>query len=91
MQRHVTWRQSAGRQGWEETAMTWQPTYLLKARIVETQQPAATRKCPVNNRGTVFSAQTVPMAAHATMKCVMPPLNNNCTLTEEWCFQHGPC
>jgi hypothetical protein len=65
--------------------------YYLKARIVESQQPAVTRQRPVNNRGMVFSAQSVPMAAHATMEYVMHSLSNNCTATEERCFLRGPC
>jgi hypothetical protein len=34
----------------------------------------------------VFSAQAMPMAAHATKDYVMPSLNNNFTVTEEQCF-----
>jgi hypothetical protein len=60
--------------------------YLLKARIVELKQPAVTSQCPVNNnKGMVFSAQSVPMVAHATMEYVMPSLSNNCIVTEELC------
>jgi hypothetical protein len=55
----------------------------LKARNVESQQPAITRQWPANNRGMVFSAQSVPMAAHAIMKYVIPSLSKNCTATEE--------
>jgi hypothetical protein len=65
--------------------------YSLKARIVESQQPAITRRRPVNNRVMVFSAQSMPMAAHATMVYVMPSLSNNCTATEEGCFLCCPC
>jgi hypothetical protein len=57
--------------------------YSLKAKIVESEQPAVTRQRPVNNRGMVFSALSVAMAAHATMEYVMPSLSNNCTATEE--------
>jgi hypothetical protein len=60
--------------------------YSLKARIVESQQPAVTRQWPLNNnRGMVISVQSVPMAANATMDYVMPSLSNSCT-TEEQCF-----
>jgi hypothetical protein len=38
--------------------------YSLQARIVVSQQPAVSRQRPVNNRGIVFSAQSVQMAAH---------------------------
>jgi hypothetical protein len=66
--------------------------YSLKARIVESQQLAVTWQQPVNNnRGMVFSMQSMPMAAHATMKYVMPSLSNNCTATEEQCFLCGQC
>jgi hypothetical protein len=42
--------------------------HLLKARIVESQQPAVTRQRPIkSNKGIVFSAETVLMAAQATM------------------------
>jgi hypothetical protein len=34
--------------------------YSLKGRTVESQQPAVTRKRPVNNKGTVFSTRSVP-------------------------------
>jgi hypothetical protein len=46
--------------------------YLLKARIVESQQPIFARELPLNNRVIVFSAQSVPMAVYATVECVMP-------------------
>jgi hypothetical protein len=65
--------------------------YALKAKIVESEQPAVTRQQPVNNRGMVFSSQSVAMAAHATMEYVMPSLSNNCTATEERCLIRGPC
>jgi hypothetical protein len=56
------------------------------------QQPAVTRQLPVNfNRRIVFSAQSVPMAAHVTMDYVMASLNNNYIATEERCFLRGPC
>jgi hypothetical protein len=38
-----------------------------------------------------FSVQSVPMAAHATMEYIMPPLSNNRNATEEQCFLCGPC
>jgi hypothetical protein len=44
-----------------------------------------------NNRGMVFSAPAVPMAAHATMEYGMPQLRNNRTATEERCFLRGLC
>jgi hypothetical protein len=65
--------------------------YLLKARIVESQQPAITRQQSINNRSMVFSEQSVTMAAHATVEYIMPSLSNNCTATEEWCFLCSPC
>jgi hypothetical protein len=66
--------------------------YALKARIVETQQPAVTRQRPVNkNRRMAFSAEFVPMAAHATMQYVMPSLSNNCTTREERHFLGNAC
>jgi hypothetical protein len=58
--------------------------YLLKARIMESQQQAVTMQWPVNNkREMVFSAQSMPMALHATGDYVMPSLSNNYTATEE--------
>jgi hypothetical protein len=58
--------------------------YSLKARTVHSQQPAVTTQRPVNNnRRIVFYAQSVPMAAHATVEYVMPSLSNNYTATEE--------
>jgi hypothetical protein len=46
------------------------------------QQLAVTRHWPINNiKGMGFSAQSMLMAAHATMECVMPSLGNNCTVT----------
>jgi hypothetical protein len=46
--------------------------YSLKARIMVSQKPAVTRQRSVNNnREIVFSAQSVSMAAHATMEHVM--------------------
>jgi hypothetical protein len=56
--------------------------YSLKARTVESQQLAISRQRPINIRGMVFSAQSMLMAAHATMEYVMPSLSNNCTMTE---------
>jgi hypothetical protein len=42
--------------------------HSLKARIMETQQLAVTRQQSVNNnRGMVFSVQSMPMAVHATI------------------------
>jgi hypothetical protein len=55
--------------------------YSLKARIVETKQPAVTRQRPVNkNRRMVFPVQPVPTAADATMEYVMPSLSNRGTV-----------
>jgi hypothetical protein len=66
--------------------------YSLKAGIVEPQQPVVTRQWPINNnRGMVFSTQSVPMAVHAIMEYVMPSLSNSCTAAEERCFIRGPC
>jgi hypothetical protein len=66
--------------------------YSLKARIMESQQPAVTRQQPVNNKtGMVFSARSVSIAAHGIIKYVMPLLSNNRTATEEQCFLLGPC
>jgi hypothetical protein len=65
-------------------------TYSLKARIVA-QRPAVTRQRNVNNRGMVSSAQSMPMAAHATMEYVMPSLSNNYTATEERRFLCSSC
>jgi hypothetical protein len=45
----------------------------------------------LGNGGMVFSAQSVPMAAHATVEYVMPSLSNSCCATEERCFLRGPC
>jgi hypothetical protein len=65
------------RRRWEETKNI--VAYSLKARIVESQQPAVTRQRPVkNNRRMVFSAHSVPMATRTTTEYVMPTLNNNC-------------
>jgi hypothetical protein len=65
--------------------------YLIKARIVKSQQPAITRQLPVNNnnnnnRGILFFAQTVPMAMHAMVEYVMPLLNNNFTAARNGVF-----
>jgi hypothetical protein len=35
----------------------------------------------IRNRGIAFSAWSVPMAVHATLEYVNPPLSNNCTVT----------
>jgi hypothetical protein len=40
--------------------------YLLKARIMESQQQAVTMQWPANKRKMVFSVQSVPMALGAT-------------------------
>jgi hypothetical protein len=66
--------------------------YSLKAKIMESQQPAVTRQRPINNNiGMVFPAQSVAMAAHEIMEYVMPSLSNNCTATEEQFYLRGPC
>jgi hypothetical protein len=66
--------------------------YSLKARIMESEQPAFTRQRPVNNnRGMVFCARSVPMLEHVTVNYVMPPLSDNRTATEERCFLRGSC
>jgi hypothetical protein len=65
--------------------------YSLNARIGESQQLAITRQWPVNNnRGIVFSVQSVPMIAHTTVEYVMPSLSNNCIATEERHYLRGP-
>jgi hypothetical protein len=65
--------------------------HSLKARIVESQQLAVTMQRPLNNRGMVFSAQSVLMAAHAAIEYIIPLLSNNFTATEEQCFLCSPC
>jgi hypothetical protein len=45
--------------------------YLLKARNVESQQLAVTRQQPVNNRGILFSAESMLMALHTTTEYVI--------------------
>jgi hypothetical protein len=66
--------------------------YSLRARILESQQLTVTRQRPVNNnRGMVFCAQSVPMAAHATVEYIMQSRSNSCTATEERCFLRCPC
>jgi hypothetical protein len=56
--------------------------YSFKARIVKSQQPDVTRQwCINNNRGMLFSAMSILMAAHARIKYVMPLLSNNCSVT----------
>jgi hypothetical protein len=66
-------------------------SYSLKARIVESQQPAVTRQRPVNkNKVMVFSARSFPMAIHTTTQYVMPSLSNSRTATEERCFLRCP-
>jgi hypothetical protein len=57
--------------------------YLLKSRIVESQQQAITRQQPVNNRGIVYSV-------HTTVEYIMPLLSNNRTVTDEQCFLCSP-
>jgi hypothetical protein len=55
-------------------------TNSLKASIVESQQLAVTRQRPlIKNRRMAFYAQSMPMAAHATLEYVMLSLSNNCT------------
>jgi hypothetical protein len=56
--------------------------YSLKARILESQQPAVARQWPIN-RGMAFSVQSMLMAGHATVEYIMPSLSQNCTATEE--------
>jgi hypothetical protein len=51
--------------------------YSLKAIIMVSQQPVVTRQRRVNNREIVFSAQSVPMAAHVTMEYVTHELRCN--------------
>jgi hypothetical protein len=70
---------------------------IVSCRPVARQRPrnryttAFSKWWPVNsNRRVVFSAQSMPMAVNATMEYVMPPLSNNCTAREEWCFLRGP-
>jgi hypothetical protein len=59
---------------------------------MESQQPAVTRQLPVNNnRGMVFSALSMPIAAHATVEHIVLPVSNNRNATEERCFLRGPC
>lgn len=51
---------------------------LLKAKIVESQHPAFTREWPTNdNRGMMFSVQSMRTAAYARMEYVIS-LSNNC-------------
>jgi hypothetical protein len=65
--------------------------YSLKARTVESHQPAISRQCPANNRGMVFPAWSVLMAEYVIMEYAMPLLYNNCTATEEPRFLCSPC
>jgi hypothetical protein len=65
--------------------------YSLKARTVESQQPAVTRQRPVNKRGMVFSVQSVQMSAQETVEYIVQSLIDNCTATEERCFLCSPC
>jgi hypothetical protein len=59
---------------------------------MESQKSTVTRQRPVNKiRGIVFSAQSIPMAAHAAMEYVMLSLSKNYTATEEQCFLRYPC
>jgi hypothetical protein len=53
--------------------------YSLKARTVESQQPDVAKQRPVNNNRGIFLVLLVPMAAHATLEYVMPPLSNRFT------------
>jgi hypothetical protein len=48
-----------------------------KQELWSQQQPSVIRQRSVNNRETMFSAQSVPMAAHAKMEYVMPSGSNN--------------
>jgi hypothetical protein len=66
--------------------------HSLKEKIVEPQQPAVIRQRPANNkREMVFSAQSVIVAANATMEHVMPSLSNTYTATKQRCSLCGPC
>jgi hypothetical protein len=56
--------------------------YSLKARILESHQPAVTRQQPIN-RGMAFCMQSMLMAEHATVEYIIPSLSQNCTATEE--------
>jgi adhesin HecA-like repeat protein len=42
--------------------------YLLNTRIVGSQQLAVTKQRLINNRGMVFSAQSLPTDAYATIE-----------------------
>jgi hypothetical protein len=61
--------------------------HISSKKELWSQQPAVTRQRPVNNnRGRVFSEQSVPMAEHATMEShaiAKQQLNR----TEERCFR----
>jgi hypothetical protein len=83
---------SSKRSGYYTYHLLWHTVaYSLKARIVESQQPAVTRQRPINNnRRMIFSGQSVPMAGHETVECVIPSLGNNSTATVEQCFLRGP-
>jgi hypothetical protein len=60
------------------------------AKILESQKLTVTWQQPINNdRGIVFSGQSVQMVAHATIEYVMPSLSSNCTATEKQCFLRG--
>jgi hypothetical protein len=49
-----------------------------KQRVVEAQQSAVTRQGPlIDNRGIMFPAQSVSMAAHTTMVYFVSLLNND--------------
>jgi hypothetical protein len=60
--------------------------YSLKARVIGLQYPAVSRQWPLNNRGTMFSAQSMPVVVHATVEYVMPSLSYNFTTTENGVF-----
>jgi hypothetical protein len=54
----------------------YKETDLLRVIIlVKLQQSAVARHQPINNRRTVFSAQSVPMVVRAKMEYVMPSLS----------------
>jgi hypothetical protein len=65
--------------------------YSLKARIVESQQPAVTRQRQVDSNRGMFSTQSVPMTAHTTEEYVMQLLSNNRTPTEKRYSLRGTC
>jgi hypothetical protein len=67
-------------------------TYLLgNDREIRNYTTAVTMQRPVNNRGVVFSVQTVSIAVQAPMEYVILSSSNNCTAIEEWYFVRRPC